>query len=96
MKAKQRYQSFHLCVQRGLGPVRRHNTGIEMELRTPPESFCLLVEFSGVLDSHDGVSGCVFLMGRGCKRQAWPFDLFVFLVSLFSLPSHTQDKTAIA
>jgi hypothetical protein len=45
MKAKQRYQLFHLCVQRGLEPVRRHNTGIEMELRTPPGSFVCLLNF---------------------------------------------------
>lgn len=90
MEAKQRYQLFHLCVQRKPGSVRRHNTGIGMELRSSPGSFVRLLIF-GVLDSHDGVSGFCFSHGNRLERRARPLDLLIFSFP-FSLYQHTHTK----
>jgi hypothetical protein len=72
MKAKQRYQLFHLCVRRDPAFVRRHNTGIDMELRSSPKSFVRLLIF-GVLDSHDGVSGFGYSHGNRLEEEGTLF-----------------------
>jgi len=97
MTAKQRYQLISFVRSReDRHAVRRHNTGIEMELRTPPGSFVCLLNFWEFLDYHDGVSGLGFSHGDGRGRD----DLLMSCFSrspLFSINTRTrQDSHSIA
>jgi len=69
MKAKQRYQLFSFVRSRAdWHAVRRHNTGIEMELRTPPGSFVCLLNFWSFWIIMTAYLVLVFLMGL---EEAW-------------------------